>query len=85
LDINKLLRAGIIPRAMDGETAGSLSVRYADGFAQEIRFVSRPRHFGGRQFYFECPAIGRLCSVLWKPNGATRFCCRQAWGRQVAY
>jgi hypothetical protein len=24
-------------------------------------------------------------SVLWKPNGATRFCSRQSWGRQVAY
>jgi hypothetical protein len=23
--------------------------------------------------------------VLWKPSGATRFCSRQTWGRQVAY
>jgi hypothetical protein len=49
LDINRLLREGTIPRAMDGEKAGSLRVRYPD-FEQEIRFVSRRRHFGGRQF-----------------------------------
>jgi hypothetical protein len=24
-------------------------------------------------------------SVLWKPNGASQFRSRQAWGRQVAY
>jgi hypothetical protein len=47
--------------------------------------VSRQRHFGGLQWYFACPATGRLASVLWKPNGATRFCSRQTWGRQVAY
>jgi hypothetical protein len=23
--------------------------------------------------------------VLWKPPGARYFCCRQRWGRQVAY
>jgi hypothetical protein len=32
-----------------------------------------------------CPARNRPASVLWKPNGATRFCSRQTWGRQVAY
>jgi hypothetical protein len=31
------------------------------------------------------PATNRLASVLWKPSGATRFCSRQTWGRQVAY
>jgi hypothetical protein len=85
LDINKLLRNGTMPRPANGEHAGSLRVAYADGFEQEIRFTSRARHFGGRQYYFVCPATGRLASVLWKPNGASRFPCRQAWGGQVAY
>src|SRR5258708_28652 len=31
------------------------------------------------------PSRTRLASVLWKPSGATRFCSRQTWGRQVAY
>jgi hypothetical protein len=84
LDINRLLRDGIMPRPIEGEIAGSLRVRYPD-FEQEIQFVSRRRHFGGRQFYFQCPATGRLCSVLWKPPGTSRFACRQAWGGHVAY
>jgi hypothetical protein len=86
LDLNKLRRAGTIPPALDGKKAGSLRVSYpALGFEQEIQFVSRQRHFGGRQFYFQCPATGRPCSVLWKPPGATKFACRQAWRGRVAY
>ena len=55
------------------------------GFLQQITLVSRPRHLGGRQYFFLCPATGGLATVLWKPPGAGRFCSRQAWGRQVAY
>jgi hypothetical protein len=54
-------------------------------FAQQIGLVSRPRHFGGRQWFFVCPATVSLASVLWKPPGASKFCSRQAWGRRVAY
>jgi hypothetical protein len=52
---------------------------------QQITLVWRSRHFGGRQWFFLCPATNRLATVLWKPPGASRFCSRQAWGRQVAY
>ena len=55
------------------------------GFVQRIALVSRPRHFGGRQWFFVCPVTGGFATVLWKPPGARRFCSRQAWGRQVAY
>jgi hypothetical protein len=85
LDINALLRDRRMPRGLNGAKAGTLLVKYPDGFEQEIAFTSRPRHFGGRQFFFQCPATGRLASVLWKPPGATRFCSRHAWPRQVAY
>jgi hypothetical protein len=86
LDINALRRTGAMPRDLQGATAGSISVSYpAIGFTQEIQFTSRPRHFGGRQFFFVCPATARRCSILWRPPGASRFACRQAWGRQVAY
>jgi hypothetical protein len=29
--------------------------------------------------------MNRRVSVVWKPPGATRFCSRQTWGRQLAY
>jgi hypothetical protein len=61
-------------------------VRIAIGrFAQQITLVSRPRHFGGHQWFFLCPDTAGLATVLWKPPGASKFCSRQAWGRQVAY
>jgi hypothetical protein len=52
---------------------------------QRINLISRPRYFGGRQWYFICPHLNRTASVLWKPPGAREFACRQRWGRQVAY
>jgi hypothetical protein len=55
------------------------------GYVQRIALAARARHFGGRQWFFVCPATGGLASVLWKPPGASKFCSRQAWGRQVAY
>jgi hypothetical protein len=48
---------------------------------QWITLIARPRHFGGRQWSFVCPVRSRLATVLWKPNGATRFCSRQTWSR----
>jgi hypothetical protein len=53
---------------------------------QTVDLVSQPRHFGGRQWYFECPVTYRRCTALWMPPGASRFCSRQAWGtRRVAH
>jgi hypothetical protein len=52
---------------------------------QQITLVSRPRYFGGHQWFFVCPVTGGLASIVWWPPGASRFCSRQAWGRQVAY
>lgn len=75
---------GIITADMTDSGHGWL--RIATGrFVQQITLVARPRHLGGRQYFFLCPATGRLATVLWKPPGASKFCSRQAWGRQVAY
>ena len=52
---------------------------------QWITLVPQGSHFGGRQWYFICPVMNRRVSVIWKPPGATRFCSRQTWKRQVAY
>jgi hypothetical protein len=54
-------------------------------YVQQITLVSRPRHLGGRQWFFVCPITGGLATVLWRPPGASKFCSRQAWGGQVAY
>jgi len=55
------------------------------GLDQTIDLIPQRRHFGGLQWYFRCPVLGRRVSVLWKPPGAARFCSRQSWGKQVAY
>ncbi|MET0514302.1 MAG: hypothetical protein ABW047_03100 [Nitrospiraceae bacterium] len=52
---------------------------------QRLDLLARPRHFGGQQWYFKCPVTQLHCSVVWLPPGASRFCSRQAWGKQVAY
>jgi hypothetical protein len=52
---------------------------------ERIELVARPRHFGGRQWFFLCPYTGRRAMVLWMPPGARCFACRQRWERQVAY
>jgi hypothetical protein len=76
--------SGVISADMSGHNEGWLRVHLGN-LDQTITLVARPRHFGGRQWYFMCPVRNRRASVLWKPSGATRFCSRQTWGRQVAY
>lgn len=75
---------GVISADMSGQAEGWLRIQLGS-LDQHIILASRPRHFGGRQWYFVCPAMNRLASVLWRPAGATRFCSRQTWRRQVAY
>jgi hypothetical protein len=70
---------------MQGEVCGWLSIEMGN-LKQTIVLNARPRHFGGRQWYFVCPHdTNRLASVLWMPPGAHCFASRQSWGRKVAY
>ena len=75
---------GTISADMSGKDEGWFRIQLGS-LDQRIILLPRARHFGGRQWYFMCPVRNRPVSVLWKPNGATRFCSRQTWGRQVAY
>ena len=75
---------GIISADMTDPHDSWLGIQIGES-TQRITLVSRSRHFGGRQWFFVCPATNRTATVLWKPPGATRFCSRQTWGRQVAY
>jgi hypothetical protein len=77
------IASGTITAAMSGPQEGWLQLE--GDLIERFTLVARPRHFGGRQWYFMCPAMKRPVSVLWRPPGARRFRSRQAWGRQVAY
>jgi hypothetical protein len=79
------IATGVISADMTDSNRGAWFRIAIGSFVQQLTLVSRPRHLGGRQWFFECPATHRLATVLWKPPGANMFCSRQAWGRQVAY
>ena len=82
---DKEIASGLITANMSGTQEGWLRLQLGD-FDEWIILVARPRHFGGRQWYFMCPAMNRPVSVLWRPPGASHFRSRQAWGsRRVAY
>ena len=76
--------SGIITTDMSGRDEGWFRIQIGQ-LDQRIILVARPRHFGGRQWYFICPYTSRRVSVLWMPPGARDFSSRQRWGRQVAY
>lgn len=78
------IASGLITADMTDPDSAWFEIAIGD-LRQRITLVSRPRHFGGRQWFFQCPATGRLATVLWRPPGADRFCCRQTWGGRVAY
>ena len=78
------IASGFITADMSGPDEGWFLIQIGS-LDQRIHLVSRPRHFGGRQWYFICPHMNRRASVLWMPPGARDFACRQRWGRQVAY
>lgn len=78
------IATGVVTADMSGQNEGWLRIQLGS-LNQTIILIARPRHFGGKQWYFMCPIRNRAASVLWKPSGATRFCSRQTWGRQVAY
>ena len=75
---------GVISADMSDQHDAWLRIQIGDSI-QQITLAWRSRHFGGHQWFFLCPVTDRLATVLWKPPGASRFCSRQAWGRQVAY
>lgn len=79
------IATGIITADMSGDVEGWFRIQIDGGADQHISTVARPRHFGGRQWFFMCPHLNRRCMVLWMPPGANRFSCRERWARQVAY
>jgi hypothetical protein len=59
------IATGMISADMSGKDEGWFRIQLGS-LDQWITLVSRPRHFGGRQWYFMCPIMNRPASVLWK-------------------
>ena len=76
--------SGLMTADMTGTIGGwfRIQIRQID---QRIDLLAETRHFGGRQWYFVCPYMHNLASVLWMPPGANSFASRARWGAQVAY
>jgi hypothetical protein len=84
-DTGEVRALGLITANLRGHEEGWFHFK-SNSLDQWVSLVARPRHFGGKQWYFICPATSRLASVLWKPPGARQFCSRHAWERRkVAY
>src|SRR6476620_810318 len=73
---------GTITADLAGDFHGSLEIEIGDR-GQRLSLIACPRPYGGRQWYFNGPQLGRRASVLWRPPGANRFRSRQGWGRHV--
>jgi hypothetical protein len=78
------IASGVITADMTDPSHGWFRIAISR-FEQEIASVTRPRHYGGRRWFFVSPVTGGLATVLWKPPGASQFCSRQAWRRRAAY
>jgi hypothetical protein len=76
------IATGTYAADLTGERDGWLEIEIA-GRYQRINLIACPRPYGGRQWYFICPQLGRRASVLWRPPGANCFRSRQGWGRHV--
>ena len=50
------------------------------GQEQHIRLTSTPCYFGGRRWWFVCPACDRRAGVLYKPPHSRNYLCRHCHG-----
>jgi len=84
-DTGEVRASGSITADLRDHTEGWLHFM-ANSLDQRLTLAARPRHFGGRQWYFICPVTNQRSCVLWMPPGARQFRSRHAWGRRkVAY
>jgi hypothetical protein len=52
---------------------------------QTVQMETTPCRFGGRRWWWLCPATMRRCSTLYLPNGGTRFLSRGRGAYPLAY
>ena len=78
------IEADLTNPSADGARYGTMRI-HANWINQTVRLVGCPRHFGGLQWYFLCPAQNTCVSVLWSLPGRRFFAGRKSLGKQVAY
>jgi len=78
------IEADLTNPSADDARYGTMRI-YANWIDQTIQLVGCPRHFGGVQWYFVCPAQNRYVSVLWSLPRRRFFVGRKSLGKQVAY
>jgi hypothetical protein len=75
------------PRYLDGSAALRYELeqysRRIPERTQHVRLTSEACRFGGRRWFFMCPATGRKCTKLFLPNGADHWRSRE--GFKLAY
>lgn len=52
---------------------------------QRVEMATTPCRFGGRRWWWVCPATGRRCAKLYLPNGGTRFLGRGPGAYRLPY
>jgi hypothetical protein len=55
---------------------------HAKWIDQTVQLIGCLRHFGGRQWYFVCPAQNRCVSVMWSLPGRRFFAGRKSLGKR---
>ncbi len=77
LRIHILGESGLMRLVYDGKDK--------EHFDYQVNIISTPCYYGGQRFWFSCPLMrgglscGRRVGVLYKPDGAKYFGCRQCY------
>jgi hypothetical protein len=79
-DTGHEIASGYITADLSDEHGGWLRIRLGR-LDQCIYLVARPRHFGGRQWFFMCPHLHSRATVLWMPPGA-HSCVSRTMGQE---
>ena len=80
-DTGQEIASGYITADLSDERTGWLRIRLGR-LDQCIYLVTRPRHFGGRQWFFMCPHLHSLATVLWMPPRSPLFRVSRTMGQE---
>jgi hypothetical protein len=58
------IASGLITANMEGQFQGWFRIQLGN-LDQWIDLIPQPRHFGGHQWYFECPSLHSIVDATW--------------------